>query len=321
MDIELKKEDVIKLYNSHFSLSEIAKETGFATSSISRNLEKWGIRKRITLNEHNKNQSSLKNPDIFESIDSYEKAYWLGFILADGSIVEKNRLQIALQLSDKNHLEKFSKFLSSDCTVREFNKTNHPFCIYSVGHIKLRIDLENKGIIVNKSNKPYTLWVPEEKYIKSFLNGYLDGDGSIRLNEDYLKKTNSLRCTFSAVGHKSICELFCKHYGGNVYKRKDSPLLWEWVKWTCNQQYVESFYDPNVFNFCLQRKLNLTYCYWPLREKLRRCIEELKANGNIDRIALTEKAKFLVKKMKQANSVPKALEVIKELESGVTGRS
>ena len=46
-------------------------------------------------------------------IDTEEKAYWLGFITADGCIVSKGGLSVNLVATDAGHLEKLSVSLSS----------------------------------------------------------------------------------------------------------------------------------------------------------------------------------------------------------------
>ena len=49
---------------------------------------------------------------IFDQIDTQEKAYWLGFILADGYLnTNKHMLRIKLGDKDKHHLEKFIQAL------------------------------------------------------------------------------------------------------------------------------------------------------------------------------------------------------------------
>lgn len=52
------------------------------------------------------------NRHIFDNIDNEEKAYWLGFILADGYLnLDKHMLRIKLGNKDKQHLIKFIKFI------------------------------------------------------------------------------------------------------------------------------------------------------------------------------------------------------------------
>ena len=52
------------------------------------------------------------NENFFEKIDSPRKAYWLGFLYADGCIASGKRsdIELSLQLSDKEHLQKFKIF-------------------------------------------------------------------------------------------------------------------------------------------------------------------------------------------------------------------
>ena len=60
------------------------------------------------------------NENYFESIDSDEKAYWLGFLSADGYIHEgRNTITLALQESDKVHIEKFKKAISATYPIKE----------------------------------------------------------------------------------------------------------------------------------------------------------------------------------------------------------
>ena len=52
------------------------------------------------------------NEHIFDIIDTEEKAYWLGFIYADGCIsLKTNAFEISLKYDDINHLNKFNTFM------------------------------------------------------------------------------------------------------------------------------------------------------------------------------------------------------------------
>ena len=50
------------------------------------------------------------NTSIFKQIDTEEKAYWLGFLYADGYVSDKG-VELALKESDYNHLIKFDRFI------------------------------------------------------------------------------------------------------------------------------------------------------------------------------------------------------------------
>lgn len=48
------------------------------------------------------------NKEYFKQIDTPEKAYWLGFIAADGNVrKDLLKLRIELNIRDYHHLEKF----------------------------------------------------------------------------------------------------------------------------------------------------------------------------------------------------------------------
>jgi len=53
------------------------------------------------------------NDSVFSVIDNNEKAYWIGFLAADGYVDYKtNRIGLKLKLGDIKHLEKFKTFLN-----------------------------------------------------------------------------------------------------------------------------------------------------------------------------------------------------------------
>ena len=72
------------IVHKHFvekqSISQLAKEYGICRDTISANFKKIGLQ---PINY----QNVIKfNNTVFDSVDTEEKAYWLGFIYADGYI-------------------------------------------------------------------------------------------------------------------------------------------------------------------------------------------------------------------------------------------
>ena len=127
------------------------------------------------------------NKNIFEVINTEEKAYWLGFLYADGYVgLTDNRVELTLQLSDVNHIEKFKTFLNSDCKI----STNSYRSRLSIKDEKIKKDLINLGCTPQKSlilKFPTDDKVPKE-LIRHFIRGYFDGDGSLCVTE----KTKSI---------------------------------------------------------------------------------------------------------------------------------
>jgi len=125
------------------------------------------------------------NEQIFEQIDTAEKAYWFGFIAAEGCIelmkYNSKRLSITLALRDKNHLEKFRNFMGSNAPIVEYEKNlfrQAPTCIFRICRTKIVDDLIKLGLRPNKS-KNLTWPTMNDAFYADFIRGFLDGDGSI----------------------------------------------------------------------------------------------------------------------------------------------
>lgn len=121
----------------------------------------------------------IKN--YFENIDSEEKAYWLGFLYADGC-VSKDLKTICLDLNivDKSHIYKFAMAIKSNHKIW-IHGENNQYIRLAVHCKRMAIDLCNKGCVPKKS---LILEFPNEDIINKnlinhFIRGYFDGDGCI----------------------------------------------------------------------------------------------------------------------------------------------
>lgn len=165
----------------------------FQTTDIS--LTQMGNREKVdrrTLSKHfkelgieiiNKQNCSKFNEHIFDSIDTEEKAYWLGFIFADGTINSSPiregvksiyGFELSLGIKDLKHLEKFKKFIGYNKDLLVDNNR----CRFSIANKHFWTTLNNLGCTPNKS---LTLRFPNilENLIRHFIRGYFDGDGCI----------------------------------------------------------------------------------------------------------------------------------------------
>ena len=122
--------------------------------------------------------------NYFENIDSNEKAYWLGFILADGYNGDKN-FEFSQCDKNKDAVAKFKEAIKSQHKISKKNVNGHIEWRINIRSKKLHNDLLNLGIT---SDKSYTALLPniKDQYIPSFLRGYFDGDGSIYSRKDAL---------------------------------------------------------------------------------------------------------------------------------------
>lgn len=132
------------------------------------------------------------NQDYFEKVDSNEKAYWLGFIYADGYVTKNTpRFGIELAKTDISHLQKFLDCINSNMKIRtrivenKFEHKNKDFlenCSIIINNRKLHSDLMNLGVNSTKTQDvifPTELF--DEQYMWHFIRGFMDGDGTIGL--------------------------------------------------------------------------------------------------------------------------------------------
>lgn len=107
--------EVVRLYESKKTTLEIATIIGKSRTLVCYYLKNAGIQTR----KGGTRILSLQE-DFFESIDSHEKAYWLGFLLADGHIpTAKRTIRLELKAFDREHISQFLKSVGSDSRIRE----------------------------------------------------------------------------------------------------------------------------------------------------------------------------------------------------------
>jgi intein-encoded DNA endonuclease-like protein len=212
---------VIERYDKLKNLKKVAKSFNVSLRPIVRILKKNNI--ELTNRRYDVNHS------FFEVIDTEEKAYWLGFLFADGYIRERNTglsLELKLAVKDREHIELFRETLKSTHIIKEgFNKVKYKngysqshmlhLAIYSSDLVK---SIKTKGI---HSRKTFTITKPEiaKSLIPHFIRGYFDGDGSFSFN--IIKKTNktNFACASEEFREFLISELLengikLSYYGG-----------------------------------------------------------------------------------------------------------
>ena len=177
----LKYEKGKEMYLNGVSTINISKTLNISRSRFSTWLKNEGVNVSVCP------QRKKINENIFKIIDTEEKAYWLGFLYADGYVgLTDNRVELALQLSDTNHIEKFKTFLNSDCKI----STNTYRSRLLIKNKVIKSSLINLGCTPQKSltlKFPTYEKVPKE-LIRHFIRGYFDGDGSLCVTE----KTRSI---------------------------------------------------------------------------------------------------------------------------------
>lgn len=181
------EQELIDIYKKGYSVSQIIKLEQFEGLTQSKI---YSILKRfnITCRSNKINSRIYKlNHHFFANIDDEEKAYWLGFIYADGYVTTKgNYFGISLAKQDRPHLEKLVGTLRTNYPIREYIVSNGYredtiYCRLIVCSETIKKDLISKGVLTKKSLRlifPSLKIVPLE-LLNHFIRGYFDGDGSL----------------------------------------------------------------------------------------------------------------------------------------------
>lgn len=232
-----------EMYKNGMSLRNIEKETGISRKIISKELKNksYNIKKRSSGTTGQSKYSYDKT--IFTKIDTDEKAYWLGFLYADGYI-GKNTVEFCLAEKDKEMIYLFKKFM----------KSNHPIKIKVVNGFKqyritiCSIDLVTQLTNLNCfNNKSLSLEFPSEeiipeKYINHFMRGYFDGDGCFYISQKtahvsiigtkefllkYKKILENIGMNNNKLRHGNCGKAYELRYGGNKQYKIFYDFLYE----------------------------------------------------------------------------------------------
>lgn len=156
------------------------------------------------------------NLKYFENIDSYDKAYLLGFIAADGAIVHYKKtnvktLTITIHSKDIAVLELLKSELNSSLSVKNITVSSKSIKSYkldvdhkrfSTSRKEIIKDIEKYGISSNKSlTMPDIISNIPKEYRKAFIIGYFDGDGCfvdslVNVKKQYLRKDGTTTISF-----------------------------------------------------------------------------------------------------------------------------
>lgn len=173
MKLDTKEKEIVDLYESGLSLARITEYVDYKSpNTIKKILINNGIQLRT--------RAGFKRPfneSFFHDIDSEEKAYYLGYLMADGNVALRENSQpvvrMELHQKDRSVLEKLKELLDTDIEVKDTRKN---CCCLRVHSRIMFNDLCSYGIVPNKTGREI-LPELEEPYLKHFIRGFFDGDG------------------------------------------------------------------------------------------------------------------------------------------------
>lgn len=191
--------DLAKYYNiSSVAVNALLRRHGYKAKSQSELQRKYNI-----------------DETFFDVIDTEEKAYFLGFLYADGcNATNRNAVTLSLKDDDKEILEKLNSLLQPEKPLG-YRKSGQTTLLISNKHISQR--LVELGC---HRAKTYTLVFPSEKQVpkhlvRHFVRGYFDGDGWVG---------EKAICIVSTLNFcNSLSEILKEQLGINCYIRARHP--------------------------------------------------------------------------------------------------
>jgi hypothetical protein len=221
---ELESE-IVKAYIELKSLESVRKKFKMATKTIKEILLFNGI--EITL------RKQPLNIEYFKEIDTLEKAYWLGFIAADGHI-SKTKYKLAFCVKDSDILYKLRTAIGAGSPVRNRkvldkrkNKENEQYNIQITSKEFCQY-IKNHGVDEFKS-KTFQFPNLNERFYSHFIRGLYDGDGSIHLKKSKVQNKPTCRInlisTFECISYiKYYLENFMKFNVQSIFSKPDQNI-------------------------------------------------------------------------------------------------
>lgn len=126
------------------------------------------------------------NEGYFDNIDSEEKAYWLGYIVADGHLLSNMKsLFIEISITDERHLLKFASIFNVPMKHRyrklKGSDREYGMCSFYINSPELCLPLWSYGLNNKKSvslDSSIFEYIPDNLF-HHFVRGFFDGDGTI----------------------------------------------------------------------------------------------------------------------------------------------
>src|SRR5712691_11105891 len=137
-------QDMVASYERGESVTSIAARYGTSQQVIGPVLKRHGVRLRSqneTMRRHTCNHA------YFHRVDTEEKAYWLGFLTADGCITTGDRVVVHLASEDCGHLFKLKAALGASQTVSRSGGS----CSLTICSPEMAVDLAAHGLLPNKT--------------------------------------------------------------------------------------------------------------------------------------------------------------------------
>lgn len=181
---ELTEKEIDIIIEDYFTrsckVSDLTTKYKLTTRTMSQIFKERGIKSR------RKNRYML-NEAYFKECDTERKAYWLGYLYADGFIGDEhyNNIVFSQKESDGYVIEQFAKDIEFTGKLRISHpgkgtfKNGEPQLVINFSSPQMAADLKRLNMLPKKSMTMELLPPIAPELMRHFIRGYFDGDGSI----------------------------------------------------------------------------------------------------------------------------------------------
>lgn len=164
----INRDELKEYLEKGYTTRKISELTGYGKSTVSYHIVKMGLTQYC---QHEKRPTFS-----FGKIDTKEKAYALGFILADGSIGNNNIVEISTEIADREVVDFISKVIDTDVhTDMTLDRKHRRFPRARASRKVMDITKFSGG--TKKADRHFPI---VSKSLEIYLlRGFFDGDGSI----------------------------------------------------------------------------------------------------------------------------------------------
>lgn len=220
--------------------------------------------KHFNIPVKNKGVTHIINHHYFDEIDTEEKAYFLGFLVADGCLTKEirrsgntsKRISFCNSIWDKSVIEKFRDAVAPSVEVKWVNRSTNSVirrdqCSFKFTSEHMFDTLVEKYKIYERKTYDTNFKMPELGILtRHFIRGFMDGDGS------YYK--NSLGFVFTSLTFLEQIENFFEGIGFTTrrYIIKGKTTQYYRLIINVNKNNIQTIYDTlyKDCSICLDRK-------------------------------------------------------------------
>lgn len=253
---------IITLCQKGKTFKAIAKEYNVSQGTIQRVRMEEGL----SIPKRKKHNFDI---DALNKIDTEEKAYWIGFLMADcGISCDGYSLQLEITQKDIKHLVKFKNFMKASNSIKDTRKNCCRILICGKQFIN---NISKHGLVPQKTLTTETPTSIPSKLLSHFYRGIFDGDGWITSRQQCRIK-NGIRKVyprrifefgFSSGSeifinqiHQWICDQMQQKRGYIIHRTQNNHSCYQ-LTFGGNNSFIKIskiLYKNTNKNICLDRK-------------------------------------------------------------------